>query len=180
MVTQVAAVPSAAIPSVAVPRSAAATGAPRIRVLRARDVMTSPVITVNGDDSPEQARRVLTGNGLWVAPVLDEDNRLIGLVRLGDLLCAPTQPVKSGATARWLGRLRRMRCATVSDLMITPVESLTPGADAAQIEAMMIDEGIDCFSIVDGLTVAGIITRHDLRVTQEPPTRPRIRAIKIS
>ena len=46
--------------------------------------------------------------------------------------------------------------------MTSPVESLTSGADVADVARMMLDEHIRCLPIVDGLTVVGVITRRDL------------------
>lgn len=46
--------------------------------------------------------------------------------------------------------------------MTSPVESLTPGADAADAAEIMLDERIRCLPIVDGHGVVGVITRRDL------------------
>lgn len=51
---------------------------------------------------------------------------------------------------------------TVAEVMSTPVESLTPGADIADAARMMVQERIRCLPIVDGIRLVGIITRRDL------------------
>ena len=54
--------------------------------------------------------------------------------------------------------------------MITPVESMTPGADIAHIVAMMLDKNIDWLPIVNGHTIVGVITPADLFRAANPPT----------
>jgi CBS domain-containing protein len=46
--------------------------------------------------------------------------------------------------------------------MTTPVESLTPGADAADAVQIMLRQHIRCLPIVDGQQLVGIVTRRDL------------------
>ena len=53
--------------------------------------------------------------------------------------------------------------------MITPVESMTPGADITDI-VMMLDKNIDWLPIVDGHTIVGVITPADLFRAANPPT----------
>ena len=73
-------------------------------------------------------------------------------------------------------RLRReqathLRVAdTVGEVMTSPVESLTPGADIADAASIMIDERIRCLPVVDGHRIIGVVSRRDLlrAITPEP------------
>src|SRR5271156_3639834 len=54
--------------------------------MRAMDVMTSKVITVGENATVPEAARLLAEHGISAVPVVDEDNRVIGMVSEGDLL----------------------------------------------------------------------------------------------
>ena len=127
----------------------------------ARDVMSTPVIAVGTATPVEQAAEVLVFHGFTAAPVLDEDDRLVGIVTEADLLKGRVPPDRRRAAGRATFP-RSGRTFTVAEVMTSPVESLTPGADLADAARMMIDERIRAFPIVDGERVVGIITRRDL------------------
>ena len=136
----------------------------------ARDAMSSPVVTVGAWTPVETAVHLLVDNGFTALPVLDEDNRLVGIVTEADLLrnrMAP-DPHRIGG---FDGRRGQRRPQTVGDVMTTPVESLTPGADVADAAQIMVDERIRCLPIVDGRRVVGVLTRRDLlRLTADSPS----------
>ena len=54
--------------------------------MRAMDVMTSEVITVDEDASVQSVAKLMANHGISAVPVVDKDNRVIGMVSEGDLL----------------------------------------------------------------------------------------------
>ena len=54
--------------------------------MRATDVMTSEVITVDADTSVQTAAKLMAEHSISALPVVDRDNRIIGMVSEGDLL----------------------------------------------------------------------------------------------
>lgn len=54
--------------------------------MRAMDVMTSKVITVDENSSVTAVAKLLAERGISAVPVVDQDNRVIGMVGEGDLL----------------------------------------------------------------------------------------------
>ena len=54
--------------------------------MRATDVMTSEVTTVHEDTSVHTAAQLMAERGISALPVVDRDNRVIGMVSEGDLL----------------------------------------------------------------------------------------------
>jgi CBS domain-containing protein len=127
--------------------------------MRAREVMSHPVVTVQMSTSIKAAAQLLVNRGFTAAPVLDDDNRLVGIITEADLIrgALPSDP---RIQARW--NLNWLPQGTVADVMSTLVESLTPGADVADAARMMVDERIRCLPIVDGVNVVGVITRRDV------------------
>jgi len=54
--------------------------------MRAIDVMTSEVISVDENATVAAVARLLAERGISAVPVVDNDNRVIGMVSEGDLL----------------------------------------------------------------------------------------------
>jgi CBS-domain-containing membrane protein len=135
--------------------------------MKAREVMTAAVHAFTPDTPADIAAEFLHSHGYTAAPVTDENGNLIGIVTAIDLSTAA-----STATRRTRHRRPHRHPAPthVRDLMITPVESMTPGADITHIVDMMLDRNIDWLPIVDGHTIVGVITPADLFRAANPPT----------
>ena len=58
--------------------------------MKARDVMTSPVITVDPNMPVPAAAALLSSRGFTAAPVVDADGQLVGIVSEADLVRAPS------------------------------------------------------------------------------------------
>jgi CBS domain-containing protein len=54
--------------------------------MRAADVMTTEVITISPDASVLELAKLLSDRGISGVPVVDADNRMLGIVSEGDLL----------------------------------------------------------------------------------------------
>lgn len=108
----------------------------------AGDIMTSPVITVLADASPQQVADTLTRHGVSGVPVVDQAGTLVGLVSEHDLL------TKAGAVA--------------SDLMTTAVITVTADSAADDIRQLLIDRRIRRVPVVREGRLVGIVSRHDL------------------
>ena len=125
----------------------------------ARDVMTRPVISTLMTTSVTEATHLLIDNGFTALPVVDaEDGRLVGIITEADLLRGRI----SGDPRRSRGTTPGYQPRIVADVMTSPVESLTAGADIADAARIMVDQRIRCLPIVDGYGVVGVITRRDL------------------
>ena len=127
----------------------------------AREVMSSPVVTVAPSTPIPEVAQLLTDRGFTALPVLDDDARLVGIISEVDLLRFPLPPDPRRGP-RWLPDRRHPAPRVAADVMSTIVESLIPGADIADAARMMVDEKIRCLPIVDGTNLVGVITRRDL------------------
>lgn len=83
--------------------------------MRAVDIMTSEVISADQGATVPAVARVLVEHGISAVAVVDEDNRIIGMVREGDLLYR----AESG-TERRSWRLDMMTSANTSSPKTTP------------------------------------------------------------
>ena len=69
-----------------------------ISTLEARDVMTRNVICCRDSDDAEDALRVMESNKIRRLPVLDDDDKLVGMVSLGDISHALSRKLTGGVT----------------------------------------------------------------------------------
>lgn len=130
--------------------------------MRARDVMTAPVVTVTPEATVRDTARLLVARGFTAIPVVDDDDRLIGIVTEADLVRdrfprdvryrrhtdQDSPPVPPGAA--------------VGDVMTSRVTAVGATADVADLVKVMWDGRIRSMPIVDGSRVVGIVTRRDL------------------
>jgi CBS-domain-containing membrane protein len=134
--------------------------------MKAREVMTDTVHAFTPDTPAGTAAEYLTSHGYTAAPVTSANGNLIGIVTATDLATATGTAMRR----RQRRRLHRHPAPpSVRDLMITPVESMTPGADITHIVDMMLDKNIDWLPIVNGHTIVGVITPADLFRAANPP-----------
>jgi CBS domain-containing protein len=128
--------------------------------MQARQIMTSPVLTVRPDTTVREAAMLLLEHRISAAPVLDAYRELIGIVSEGDLVVdrfghdprnqvVGVQDEPSGAQ-------------TVGEVMTTPVIALGPSADTADLAQTMLGSDVHSVPVVEGATVIGIVSRGDL------------------
>lgn len=128
--------------------------------MQARQIMTTPVITVRPDTSARDAAALLLEHRITAAPVLDTGGELVGIVSEGDLVVdrfghdprSQLRPVEDEPPAP----------QTVGEVMTTPVVALGLSADAADLAETMLDADVRSVPIVEGATVLGIVSRRDL------------------
>lgn len=127
--------------------------------MKVREIMSGPVVAVRTSTTPAAAARLLSSRGFTAVPVLDEHDALVGIVTEADLIrgrVADDPRVRPGEPAPRVGP------TTVAGLMTTPVESVTTGADLADVARTMLAGNLRAMPVVDGHRVVGIVTRRDL------------------
>jgi len=127
--------------------------------MRARDLMSAPVITVHPWTAAKAAAELLAMHGFTALPVVDDDDRLIGIVTEADLIRnrVPADPRKAH-----LHIAQPDSPATVGEVMTTPVTAMSTGTDVAELCQALVDARIRAMPIVDGSAVVGIVTRGDI------------------
>ena len=116
--------------------------------MRARNIMTSPAITVKPEVPVRGAAALLVSHGFTALPVVDDDKRLVGIVTEADLL-RNGYGYEAGASR-------------VGDVMTTPVVAMDGDVQVSALARAMVDDHVRCFPIVDGSQVVGVVTRRDL------------------
>lgn len=140
-----------------------------------RDLMTKEVAVIGTDRELHEIEKLLLDNGVHGAPVVDKDERIVGVVSQTDLLAwhfkagidgAPFYDRELDRTAlHEHGRLRvsDIRTASVAEVMSPVIHAIGPDKPVAEAARRMIRERIHRLVVVDeGFRVVGILSALDL------------------
>jgi predicted transcriptional regulator len=127
--------------------------------MRARDLMTTPVITVQPWTSAKEAAELLSMHGFTALPVVDDDDALIGIVTEADLI---RDRIPADPRHAYEHREAAVAGKTVGDVMTSPATAMSTGTDVADLCQALVDARIRAMPIVDGSAVVGIVTRGDV------------------
>jgi CBS domain-containing protein len=131
--------------------------------MRAQDIMSSPVVTVGPDAPAKQAAALLSAHGFTALPVVDEDDRLIGIVTEADLIADRIPPdIRFRAPETTVRRGGERGGETVAEVMTSPCTGMTPGTDVAVLARALLEDRIRAMPIVEGARLIGIVTRGDI------------------
>lgn len=126
----------------------------------ARELMSAPVISVRPDITIAEANNALTRYSLTVLPVLDENQKILGII---------SRRVTEKSIFHGLGNL------PVSDYMTTDFATLPPSASLADIQDLIIEHRQRFIPVVENDVVKGVITRTDLLnlLVNDPANLPK-------
>lgn len=136
----------------------------------ARDLMTTPVITITPDASLSDAARRMLENNVAGLPVVDWENKLLGLFTEADLLAAVGLPHHQPSQSVW-GKLETIFSSEphlqsfetkVGELMIKDVITVSPGDTLGVILEKMKTHNIKRIVVIESVHVVGIVTRSNL------------------
>lgn len=142
--------------------------------MKARDVMSSKVVSVRPDTPTQQVARLLLEKGISAVPVLDDADAPIGMVSEGDLigrgdddrearrdwwlrLVADRGRPDADLVTRVLAPERRAR-----DIMAGPVVSVGEDTDVREIARLLASYRIKRVPVLRDGRVVGIVSRADL------------------
>lgn len=129
--------------------------------MQARDIMTRSVLTVRTSSPVHQAAGLMTEHGITSLPVLDENDRVVGIVSEADLIRA-RMPHDPRSRLSQLPREQPDPARWVNEVMSGAVICVGSGADTADLAALMLDNNVRAVPIVDGAQLVGIVSRRDL------------------
>jgi len=139
--------------------------------MKAKDVMTSDVLTVDQDASVLEAVRLMLHRKISGLPVVDASGTLVGMVTEGDFLRRSEMGTERHHP-RWIeffmgaGRLAdeyvHASGRKVRDVMTPEIHAVTEESPLKDVVAMMERHSIKRVPVLRGRVLAGIITRSNL------------------
>ena len=122
--------------------------------MRARDLMTSPVITLRPNAPVHAAAALLCSHGFTSAPVVDPAGALVGIASEADLMRGRIVP------DGWV--VPPEPDSTVGEVMTPAPAAMRPEDDLADVVALMLDARTRSIPIVEEGKLVGIVTRRDV------------------
>jgi CBS domain-containing protein len=147
--------------------------------MRAMDVMTTNVVTVGPDTTVQEVARILSEQGISGVPVVDADNRVLGIVSEGDLL----HRIETGTERRpdrrtgrrrswWLDTIGRdeelardyikSHGRTAGDVMTREVVSVNDTTELADVATLLETKRIKRVPVLKDGKLVGIVSRANL------------------
>jgi CBS domain-containing protein len=151
--------------------------------MKARDVMVSPVITVEENDTVRDVAKLLIAKRISAVPVIDRAGKIVGIITEGDLLHraeAGTEPPVSW----WLSLISGDRAVAdeyvkshavkVKDVMTRDVKTADPDTPLVEIADLFEEHHIKRVPIVrKGGDLVGIVSRANI-VQAIASARPKL------
>jgi CBS domain-containing protein len=139
---------------------------------RIKDVMTHEVVRADSETPFKQVARLLSDNRISGLPVVDDEEKVVGVISETDLLQHQAQQVE-GYGHRHVRRPKLTRSArtaaakararTADHLMTRPAITATPDHYVTEAARIMREHGVERLPVVDERDrLVGIVTRGDL------------------
>lgn len=139
--------------------------------MQVRDVMVAPVISVSPSTTVQEVAKLLLEKRVSAVPVLDSEDRLVGIVSEGDLL----HRVEAGTKRRrswWLQAFTgnntlaaeyiKAHARKISDVMTRDVITASPQTPLHEVAALMEKNAIKRMPVLENGRVVGIVSRANL------------------
>ena len=144
---------------------------PRTRV---REIMTADVIFASKDTSVGRLVELMDGRGISGVPVVDDGQRVIGIVTDLDIIVRHTHidpppflPLLEGripleTPAHFKRRIRHMVGMAACDIMTEDVTTIGPDEEVEALAELMVKKRINLVPVVEDGRLAGVVSRADI------------------
>lgn len=141
----------------------------------AKEVMKKEVITVKPDTAVNQIAKLLYENNISGVPVVNDENKLLGVVSETDLITKVSGPhlpahIQLLGGIIYLARpheiedeLNKIKAVTAGEIMTKELITTDEEAEVSEVAALMVENKVNRIPVVSkDKKLVGIITRHDL------------------
>lgn len=148
--------------------------------MKVKDIMDKYPITVMPDTNVQEIAILMDKHHVAAVPVVDDDNKLLGIVSEGDLLYKKSRPQAPhyvnllGASIYYSGigeyneNFHKLLATRSEELMTCDVITCSGEEEVETISALMIDKKIKVIPVVKGGRVVGTIgRRHIIKLIAE-------------
>ncbi|MFD5144000.1 CBS domain-containing protein [Streptomyces sp. NPDC058401] len=141
--------------------------------LTAEDLMTAPAVTIHAEQTVTEAARLITRRGVTRLPVVDEEERLVGIVTRRDLLrvfLRPDHEIRRVLVEEVLADTMGIGADAVSVDVVDGVVTLAgrlPMSSQIPVALRLAGQLDGVVAVIDRLTARS----HDTRTRTAPPDR---------
>jgi CBS domain-containing protein len=142
-------------------------------MIKARDIMSTAVITVSPDTTVDELGRLFIEKGISGVPVVDAEQNLFGVVTENDLIKQnrrfhiPTIVrlfdafIPLGASSMEK-EIQRMSASKVSEICTREVITVGPETTLQEIATIMSEKGVHLLPVVSAGRLVGIVGKMDV------------------
>lgn len=138
--------------------------------MQTQDVMTTRVVTVGPDAGVGQIADLMVEHRISAVPVVDDDNRLLGIVSEGDLLhrFGEEEPRRSWWLELLAGPEERARDylrshgRRASEIMTTRVVSVTDSTPLSEAARLLEEHHVKRLPVLRDSRLVGVVSRADI------------------
>jgi CBS-domain-containing membrane protein len=143
-------------------------------MLKARDIMTKDVVTVNPQTSIRELAALLLERKISGAPVVDDAGKLLGVVTESDLIFQNKKVHLPTAVAildafvflelpgKMEQEFKKMAGAKVGDICSQQLFTVTPDTELEELATLMAEKKVHTLPVLDGEQLVGIIGKSDI------------------
>jgi CBS domain-containing protein len=138
--------------------------------MKAKDVMRTTVITLHQSATYEDAGRLLYTRKISGVPVVDDDNKLVGMISEKDLFRVlypftgsfHEHPEQYLDHERREDKIEEIKKNRIERFMSRDIIVISPEDPIMKVGAIMLARGIHRLPVMEGDKIVGIISRRDI------------------
>ena len=143
--------------------------------MKIQEVMNKYPVTVGKDAPISDVADLLVKYNLTAVSVVDDDNKLLGIISEGDLLYKKVRPhvphyvnvlgasIYYNGIGEYNAQFKKLLASHVHELMTDEVITTTPDKDVEEIVSVMLDQHLKNVPVVDKeFRLIGILSRRDI------------------
>ena len=140
-----------------------------------QEIMNKYPITVGKDEQITNVAKLMVKHNLTAIAVVDEENKLIGIVSEGDLLYKKVRPhaphyinilganIYYGGIGEYDGQFKKLLATEVAEIMSTEVITAYADAEVEVTVGAMVEKHLKNLPVVDEVYhLIGMVSRHDI------------------
>ena len=143
-------------------------------MITVRDIMTTDLITVTPDTDAARVAQILLDNHINGAPVVDHNDRLVGIICQSDLIAQQKKlPIPSFFTflesviqvtsmKEIDKQVRKIAALTVSQAMSPNPVTVEPDTDLGTVASLMVDNNFHTLPVIKNDCLVGVVGKEDV------------------
>ena len=142
--------------------------------MKAKEIMSTNVITIGKDATIEEIAHILIEKDISGVPVIDSNNKVIGMVTQKDLLYKDVEPhfppmvellgglIFLKGVKHYNEELRKLVATKAEDIMTKKIVSVEEDAEVERVAELMVEKDVNRIPVVREGKLVGIIGRSDI------------------
>jgi CBS domain-containing protein len=142
--------------------------------MKAKEIMSQNVITIGKDTTIEEIAHLFIEKNISGVPVVDSENKVIGMVTQKDLLYKDVEPhfppvleilgglIFLGGVRHYNEELKKLVATKAEDIMTEKVVSIDEEAEVERAAELMVEKDINRIPVLKDGNLVGIIGRSDM------------------